>query len=204
MSTETWIAIVGVILGSGGLSALGGYLLAGRNERKKDERAAGRDRDALRERQADEGRVFQRDTLLEIHDLLYKMNRNSGRSQHIDEMRYRETGKYGRGQLPDDLSDEFSELVGGINRLRVRVFDRDVRDLIDRYTKTVISSSISGGQRREGDDAEVQARAKRIQMQILDQWGPLEEALGALIRSQFPGSDLAPLDGRLAFTGAHH
>jgi hypothetical protein len=129
MSTQTWIAIVAVILGSGGLSALGGYLLAGRNEEKRDERAAQRDREALRERQKDEGRVFQRDTLLEIHDLLYRLNRNAGRSRHIDEMRYRETGKYGRELSPDDLSDEFSELVGSVNRLRVRIFDRDICEI---------------------------------------------------------------------------
>ncbi len=193
MSTQTWIAIVAVILGSGGLSALGGYLLAGRNEEKRDERAAQRDREALRERQKDEGRVFQRDTLLEIHDLLYRLNRNAGRSRHIDEMRYRETGKYGRELSPDDLSDEFSELVGSVNRLRVRIFDRDMRDLIDRYMATVISSSTSGGQRQDRDDAAVRARAERIEQQILVQWEPLEEALGTLIRSQFPGSDPTPL-----------
>jgi hypothetical protein len=49
-----------VVLGSGGFSALAGYLLAGRNERKRDDRAARRKKDALREKQADEGRLFQR------------------------------------------------------------------------------------------------------------------------------------------------
>jgi hypothetical protein len=96
--------------------------------------------------------------------------------------------------LPDDLSDDFTALITSIGRLRVRIFDEDIRDLLDRYIKTVIRSS-SSGQRREGDDAEVRARAEGIEREALAQWDPLEEALGVLIRAQFPGSDLTPLAG---------
>jgi hypothetical protein len=192
MDTSTWIAFVGAVLGSGGISALGGYLLAGRNERKRDERAAEREREARREKQADEARTFQRDTLLELHDQLYKLNRHQGKIQHIDEMRYRETGRYKRGTMPGGLSDGFTELVTNINRLRVRVFDPELREAIDKYMSMVISLIFGSALREEGDDAEQHTRAGRIDIDITNQYPELEEQLGAAIRSQFPGSDLAP------------
>lgn len=193
MSASAWIAIAGAIIGSGGISALGGYLLSGRNERKRDVRAAARERETLRERRADEGRVFQRDTLLEMHDLLYKLNRNAGRSQDADETRYHGTGRYGRDPLPGNLSDEFTELTTSINRLRVRIFDPELRDLVEKYTSTVIKASIHGP-RRVGDDAEKLARVQGIERDILSQYVHLEPVLGASIRSQFPGSDLTSLE----------
>lgn len=193
MDASAWIALVAGIVGSGGLSALGGYLLAGRNEEKRDERAAERDQESLRERQADNGRVFQRDTLLELHDLLYRLNRNVGKAGHVDEMRYRKDGQFRRELLPDELSDDFTELVTSINRLRVRIFDPGLRDAVDQYTKTVISAGMCSGQRKAGDDGAQHARAERIEREALDQYGKLEEMLGADIRSQFPGSDLTPL-----------
>ncbi len=195
MDTSTWVALGAVVLGSGGFSALAGYLLAGRNERKRDDRAAEREKEALQEKQADEGRIFQRDTLLELHDLLYKLNRVTGRSQFLDETRYRETGRYARDLLPEELSDRFTELITSINRVRVRIFDRELRDLVDQYVTTIIQHSVSRGNRQSGDDEREFRRVKRESIRSSAQWEPLEENLGAAIRSQFPGSDLTPRAG---------
>jgi hypothetical protein len=187
MSISTWVT-VGLAIYAG-LGPLAGYLLGGRNERKRDDRTAAREREALRERQADEGRVFQRDTLLELHDQLYKLNRNTGRASFLDEKRFRETGRYARDQLPEELSDEFSELIGNLNRLCVRIFDQELRELVDNYIKAIIRASISRGHRKDGDDQRERARVETESIRTLAQWGPLEERLGAAIRSQFPGSD---------------
>jgi hypothetical protein len=200
MDISAWTALIGVALGSGGFSALGGYLLSGRNERKRDERAAGREREALREKQAEEARTFQRDTLLELHDLLYKINRTTGRSIAADSQRHSETGRYGRDSLPDDLSGQFSELIAGINRLRVRIFDAELRDLTQRYTATLITAlnpAMGHGYRRyDGDDDRERYQAQHEMMGSTRLWAQLEEKLGAAIRAQFPGSDVAPVVGQ--------
>ena len=193
---SSWVALALGILGGGGISGLGGYLLAGRNERKRDDRADTRSRADLQEQQAAEGRTFQRDTLLELHDLLYKINRVSGRTTHLDEMHYRKTGKYGREPIPEELSVEFSELIGGIHRLRVRIFDSDLREMVGRYAGTLVRvGTPSGLPRRDGDDSQRRARGEEFSMDALAQWPLLEEKLGAAIRLQFPGSDLTPFAG---------
>jgi hypothetical protein len=181
------VALIVGIIGSGGISGLIAYGLGGRNERKKDERAA-------LARYAEDARTFQRDTLLEIHDLLYKLNRNTGKCSHIDEMRYREIGRFGRDPYPDELSEEFTELLTSINRLRVRIFDPELRALIEQYTTTIVGST-GVGQRTDGDDAEVRARCQELERRATEQYEPLEDRLGVGIRVQFPGSDVHPTPG---------
>lgn len=178
--------LVAAILGSGGVSGLSGYLLAGRNDQKRDDRMAERERQALRDRRLDDARVFQRDTLLELHDTLYKLNRVTGRSSHLDEMHYRNTGRYGRDPIfPEDLDEKFTELLGAVNRLRVRVFDQELRDLVEQYRESLIRM-VRHGSRTEGDDSRVRDRARQDEVKSLDLYGQLEEKLGAMIRAQFP------------------
>lgn len=192
MDATNWIALVGAIVGSGGFSAFGGYLLAGRNDRKKDERQSEREVKALSEKQAVEGRNFQRETLLELQDLLYSLNRNFGKARHADEMKFRETGRYGRDQLPGSLSDEFTELLTEIHRLRVRIFDPELRNAINDYASMAVDAT-GVGARQEGDDEDHRREVRRSELRMLNAFGPLEEKLGAAIRSQFPGSDLTAL-----------
>lgn len=42
-------------------------------------------------------------------------------ANHLDQMHYRQTGRYGRDQLPEDLSDKFTELLTTVLRLGVPV-----------------------------------------------------------------------------------
>lgn len=185
MSASNWVYLVVGVLGGGGVSGLGGYLLSGRNERLRDQRSADRAQQALRDRQRDEARVFQRDTLLELHDALYKLNRATGRANHVDEMQYRQTGRYGRDPLPEDLSNRFTELLTSVHRLRVRVFNDGLRDVVEQYTDSLLRGT-PFGVRKDGDDAEWHTRAQREQISSLDRYGELEEMLGTMIRSQFP------------------
>jgi hypothetical protein len=196
MDATTWIALVSGIVGGSGISGLGGYILAGRNERNRDERAAEREREALGDKQADEARTFQRDTLLELHDLLYKMNRNAGKSIFADSQRHKETGRYGRDPLPDDLSEQSTELIAAINRLRVRVFDPELRDSVQRYKEMVIRAMDPLlGSRHDGDDDRVRQLARQEMDAAMLTWLQLEDRIGAAIRAQFPGSDVAQLGG---------
>jgi hypothetical protein len=194
LDATAWIALVSGIVGGGGVSGFVGYMLAGRNERKRDERMAERERDALRDKQADEARTFQRDTLLELHDLLYKMNRNAGKSIFADTMRHRETGRYGRDRLPDDLSEQFTELIAATNRLRVRVFDPELRDLVLRYREMVTRALDPRlGNRQDGDDDRVRELARREMDAAMAAWIQLEDKLGVAIRAQFPAAQLGGL-----------
>jgi hypothetical protein len=187
VDASTIIALVVGIIGTGGITSVIGFALGGRNERKKDERA-------LQARQNEAARTFQRDTLLEIHDLLYKLNRNAGKSGHIDEMQYRESGKFARQQLPDDLSDQFTELLTGVRKLKVRIFDPELRSKIEEYLDVVVRAT-GTGVRQPGDDDDVHARAKSMEAKAMEAYGPLEEAIGVAIRMQFVGSGEHPTPG---------
>ncbi len=78
-----WTAITAVI---GSITTVagsyGGYLLAGRNEEARDQRADQREakarRAALAERLEEERHTFQRDTLLELQDVLLQLSHWQG------------------------------------------------------------------------------------------------------------------------------
>jgi hypothetical protein len=193
------VALIVGLVGGGGLSALLGYILGGRNELKRDDRAASREIAARRERQADDARMFQRDTLLEIHDRLYKINRMTGRMMHQDRQVFAKTRRYARDQMPDGWSDEHSEVLAQINRLRVRIFDPELRDLIYRYTSLLIRALSPRQRRVDDDDYAVYTMSQKLDDESTLMWADLENQLGAAIRAQFPGSDVAeslvPIDG---------
>ncbi len=191
MNASNIVTLIVGLVGGGGVSALLGYILGGRNELKRDERAASRELTALRERQGDDARTFQRDTLLEIHDLLYKINRMTGRMRSQDSQVFAKTRRYGRDPMPGGWSDEHSELVTAINRLRVRIFDPELRDLIYSYTSLLISALSPGQRRVDGDDYAVYRMSGKLDAESTLMWADLENRLGTAIRAQFPGSDVA-------------
>jgi hypothetical protein len=191
-----WTSFALGAFGSGGFSALGGYLLSGLNDRKRDERSAKREQDALAEQQASEGRAFQRDTLLELHDALHMFNRVCGQANRFDEETYRRTGLYGRDQLPGTMSDDLAQMINSINRLRVRIFDDRLRGQIDDYIKLATQRSQSREKRQEGDDAMLREQVTTAEREIATQYPILEEALGVAIRQQFPSYSASRVSAR--------
>ena len=189
MNASNIVTLIVGLVGGGGLSALIGYILGRRNELKRDERAVRREMFALHERQAEDARTFQRDTLLDIHDRLYKINRVTGRMMHRDRQVFAKTHRYGRDPMPDGWSEEHSELVAQINRLRVRIFDPELRDLIHRYTSLLISALRPGRPAADDDDA-AYMKSQRLDAESTLLWVDVENRLGAAIREQFPGSDV--------------
>lgn len=116
------------------LASLGGYLIAGHNEHRRDERTLRRElglRVAERSAQLDDNRhSLQRETLLALQDVVQIMARLAGKTMHFDHMQAR---KKEYGLLPEGLSDEiFSNLVE-VRRLTNRILESKVRDAVDEF-----------------------------------------------------------------------
>ncbi len=132
-----WTAVTAVI---GSIATVaggfGGYVLAGRNEEARDERADRREtkarRAALAERLEEKRHTFQRDTLLELQDVLLHLTRWRGLVNAQDVKTLKEHGKL--FQLPDELGGEEPRLaVASAQRLRTRVLDADLRRQINEF-----------------------------------------------------------------------
>jgi hypothetical protein len=133
MDAASWSAIVGPITTL--LGGLGGYALAGRNDDRRDRRAAGREsaarREAFAERLEEDRHTFQRDTLLALQDELRRMVRISARIMMHDEKTLKEQGQI--TLLPPDMSDEAMEITVAVQRLRSRVLDPELRKAIEEF-----------------------------------------------------------------------
>lgn len=145
------------------LASLGGYLLAGGNERRRDERALQRElrlRASERGAQLEDGRhALQRETLLALQDAVQAMARFTGQAMHFDHMQARQ-GMY--TQLPGTLSDDSYANTVDVRRLASRVLDSDVRNAVDQFVdlSTRLSVSPKDLEGLSGDRLEGRALAK--------------------------------------------
>lgn len=116
------------------IASLGGYVIAGHNERRRDERTLKRElrlRMTERSAQLDENRhKLQRETLLELQDALQTMARLSVKAMHFDHMQARKD-KY--TQLPGSLSDEMFANLVQVRRLSNRILESEIRDSVDEF-----------------------------------------------------------------------
>lgn len=115
-------------------ASLGGYLLAGINERRRDNRTFEHERQQKAldraDQREDNKRVFQRETLLALQDALQTMARLTGKAMHFDFMQARE-GKY--VHLPGSLSEDMLANTTEVRRLANRILDPKVRDTVDEF-----------------------------------------------------------------------
>lgn len=116
------------------LASLGGYLIAGGNERRRDEHTLKRElrlRISERGAQLDDNRhTLQRDTLLALQDAMQSMVRLTAKAMHFEHMQARQ-GEYAR--LPENLSEELMGNAVEVRRLASRILDSDVRDAVDEF-----------------------------------------------------------------------
>jgi hypothetical protein len=118
-------------------TALLGYVGSLLTESLRDKRATAREREArhsltraqLLERRAN----FQRETLLRLQDEALKLARAAGRMNHLDEMRFRETRKWGGTLFPDGLSDDAFQANVTIMVLTSRVRDDRIREIVSAF-----------------------------------------------------------------------
>ncbi|NHI16780.1 hypothetical protein [Microbacterium excoecariae] len=167
------------------LASLGGYLLAGLNERRRDERIQRREGESRRfERAAqleDESHAFQRETLLSLQDALQKMARLTGKAMHFDHMQARK-GKY--TQLPDGLSAEMLAADVEVSRLTSRLLDPQVRAAVKGLTdlSAQLSTLPADLQGLIGEDLERHATARL--REFGDRYNAVVEVVGEAVRSE--------------------
>lgn len=166
-------------------ASLGGYLLAGLNERRRDERTHLRASESRRfERVAElenESHAFQRDTLLSLQDALQKMARLTGKAMHFDHMQARE-GKY--TQLPEGLSEEMLAAEVEVSRLTARVRDPQVRAAVKDLTELSahLSTLPTDLQGLSGYDLERRGNAKL--REFGDRYSAVAEVVGEAVRRE--------------------
>jgi hypothetical protein len=151
-----WAAVVGPITTM--ISGLGGYLLAGRNEEKRDKRTEQREKtarsEALTERRDDQKHEIQRQTLFDLQDQLQRLARFTAKTLVFD--RDTECGRFKDPavKLPDKINTGFYEAVREVQRLRNRVLDERLRGAVDAFvsfcTSNVLSSGVDYTQRELG------------------------------------------------------
>lgn len=139
--TNLWPQII--IAASTLAAALIGYTLAGKNEARRDRRAAEAASSARIEERVSaavrERHEFQRETLLALQDAIQLMARLAGRAMHFDHMQARE-GKY--TQLPDRFSEEMQANGVDVNRLQSRILDDELRASVDRFRRAGIEATL--------------------------------------------------------------
>lgn len=157
-------------------ASLGGYLIAGRNERRRDERTLKRElrlRMTERSAQLDDNRhKLQRETLLALQDAIQLMARLSAKAMHFDHMQARK-GEY--TQLPKSLSDDMFANLVEVRRLTNRILESEVRDAVDEFIalSTRLSMSPKDLEGLAGD---------RLEAYTLAKVGELNEGYGGMSR----------------------
>lgn len=175
-----------VILAIATLAAsLGGYVLAGINERRRDERATRRElhlRALERTSGLDEAQhEFQRDTLLALQDALQAMARLSGKAMHFDHMQARK-GLY--TQLPEDVNNDLHAHRVEVQRLASRVLDGEIREAVRAFASvsarlTTLPKDLED---RSGGQLDEYALAKTGR--FAEEYESVAELLGNAIRSE--------------------
>ena len=175
-------AVIGSIFTVAG--TYGGYLFAGRNEEKRDERQDRRDartrRDALAERLEEERHNFQRDTFLELQDVLLRLARWRAQinSQDIKTLRERRQ----LFLLPDELGGDEERLeIATAQKLRTRVLDVGLRAAIGDFITMVAHDST------DLDDDRPAAAVRELQrreVELATSYVNLAEQLGEHLRAE--------------------
>ncbi|MCW3063320.1 MAG: hypothetical protein JWN32_492 [Solirubrobacterales bacterium] len=181
-TVPNWLAFVGLVVPAA--TGLAGYVLAGRNDRARDERAAAREaiarRASVSERLEEQRHAFQRQTLLELQDVLQRMVRCTAKVILHDQQTLKESGTL--TQVGEELSNESYEIGVATRRLQERVLDPALRGAAEQFRAHVTGHELSAVALRElsADDA-----LKRLEAQLRDlngQYVVISDLVGASLR----------------------
>jgi hypothetical protein len=168
IASQTWFPVVTLIIGvvlKAGFDALA------------DRRAAAREREARLEQRLNTVRVrradFQRSTLLELQESISSLMRYTGQSNHEDVVAYRKTGVWKKQYLTDEVDEGFRASQVNVSRLRVRVRDENIRELVELFSQACVNSVLA--------DSELAAQSEMLHMaSVLAQ---AHERIGFVLRS---------------------
>lgn len=135
MEAAVW-GFIGTVVGA--LASLGGTWLTNHNARKLHAEALKLERD-------EKSRAFQRDTLIGLQDALHDLLRLIARGHHEDTLALRESGKWGRKFLSNEVSNGQMLARRHMLILLERVSDDGLRSLVKvlnaRLTETSLATS---------------------------------------------------------------
>ena len=172
-----------ILAGTTLAASFGGFLFAGINERRRDQRQATQDRARVDREQVlasdERSSRFQLDTLLDLQDALQVKARVTGRSMHFDHMQARNSE---HPPLPETFSEEMQANGVAVNRLASRVLSDDLRNAVSKFSSACASqvflSTVFEGLR----DERLEDAAFRNMSKFSDQVNEVMELVGAAIR----------------------
>lgn len=167
------------------LASLGGYLLAGLNEEKRDRRTAAQDRErradeALLRREEERHRA-QLETLMALQQDVQKVAREAGRTMHFDLMQARE-GKY--TQLPGGWSEDDLAARQSLSLHHSRVLDEEVRRAVEEFSAVAAAVSTTPAALMGLAGEELEAASTRQMVRLLEAAQAAQSAVGAAVRHE--------------------
>ncbi len=183
-TVPNWLAVIGLVVPAG--TGLVGYVLAGRNEQARDERAAKREavarRASVRERLDEERHAFQRATLLELQDALQRQARSVAKIINYDRRTLRERGTL--TLLGPELNDESYEIGVTTRRLQERVLDAALRDAVGEFRRHVADVE-TASIRMEGMSADAGVEhLDALQREVVGHYSALSDQVGKALREE--------------------
>lgn len=107
-----------------------GYVGRMLTEYLQDRRVASRDREARAEERARRRKEFQRETLLELQEVMFKFGRAVGAVFHEEDMSYKTTGVWSKPLISEEWNQRLHEATVRFLILMVRVEDETLRRLV--------------------------------------------------------------------------
>jgi hypothetical protein len=177
-TASSWLPLVTAFLGYA-LSAITEFLRDIRAHKREIETQASlrdREREARDEARRDERferrTEFQRETLLNLQEEVFKLMRTTAEMQHSDVMALRSGVQWHKQLYPADLDERAFSSNVQTTKLKVRVADEGVRELVSELRKDAGSVLMS-------DSEAAGEQASRRMTQTYDK---LNERIGELLR----------------------
>jgi hypothetical protein len=171
---EVWVPLAAVVVGYAGSLATEAYRGRRQSARDRERRADERsDVRALREQEILDRRTqFQRETLLELQEVVHQLGRTYGQEHHQDTMTARTAGKWDPRQLPERISDKNFEAQQRSSILVARVGDDLVRDAVQEMNEAGGRLTFAGSQ----------AESDELMMRSLRAFDRANSRIGELLR----------------------
>jgi hypothetical protein len=162
------IPIATLLLGYG-VKALEDWLQHRRGREREREA-----RDAMRHAQLFERRVtFQRQTLLDLQEVLQQLARAVGSAHHEDVLSHRATGVWGKAPLSQEVDQSEFHAQTRTNMLAVRVRDDQVRDMALKLK--AIATAVALARSKTDSD--------RALAQMIGVFAEVNQRIGELLRT---------------------
>jgi hypothetical protein len=141
-------------------------------------------RDALRRDQLAERRAnFQRQTLLELQEAVQDLIRATGAAHVQDERAFKETGRWQREKLGEEINQQIFLANRSVLLLTVRVRDKALRDAINRFRSLSNQTESFTNLRSDASDSELRNASTAAMQNATTLIEQIHERIGELLRT---------------------